>query len=182
MIIYVTLIVVGTIIALLIYASRYKKVPPNKAMVVYGRRTADGLGYMVITGGGTFVVPIIEKYEFMDMGPYSIDLELNNLPTKIMGTKVRVKGSSTIVISHDKKKLYAAAEHFLKKTPQEITEIASKVIEGQIYYACKTMSYEEIDHDPAVVANQVFESSNQIFIDMGLEIRSLQIIDVKKKG
>jgi uncharacterized membrane protein YqiK len=52
---------------MIIFASRYKKVPPNKAMVVYGRRMPSGRGYRVISGGGKFIMPIVESYEFLDL-------------------------------------------------------------------------------------------------------------------
>lgn len=54
-------LMVGAILSMMvIYASRYKKVPPNKAMVVYGRRMGPGgQGYQVISGGGKFIIPII---------------------------------------------------------------------------------------------------------------------------
>ena len=42
-VIAVIIILFGALIAMLIiYAARYKKVPPDKAMVVYGRRMKPG--------------------------------------------------------------------------------------------------------------------------------------------
>ena len=45
--------IVGAVFAaILLYASRYKKVPPNMAMVVYGKRQKGqgGRGYQVLSG------------------------------------------------------------------------------------------------------------------------------------
>src|SRR5207249_2570395 len=59
-------VVFGTVLA---YASRYKKVPPNMAMVVYGRRQKGmgGRGYQVKSGGAKFIVPIFESVEWLSL-------------------------------------------------------------------------------------------------------------------
>src|SRR3972149_37201 len=51
-----------------VYANRYKKVPPDAAMILYGREYAKGRGYEVWTGGGKFIIPIVESYRFLPLG------------------------------------------------------------------------------------------------------------------
>src|SRR2546430_14282057 len=57
-------VVFGTVLA---YASRYKKVPPTMALVVYGRgqKGMGGRGYQVKSGGAKFIVPIFEAGEWL---------------------------------------------------------------------------------------------------------------------
>ena len=55
------------------YAARYKKVPPDAAMVVYGRGFG-GKGYDVRRGGGKFIVPILESYRFLPLGIRTLDV------------------------------------------------------------------------------------------------------------
>src|SRR5207249_2023048 len=66
-------VVFGTVLA---YASRYKKVPPNMAMVVYGRRQKGmgGRGYQVKSGGAKFIVPIFESVEWLRLDVRTLDL------------------------------------------------------------------------------------------------------------
>src|SRR5215468_10204741 len=66
-------IVVVVIIFLAIWASRYTKVGPNQVLIVSGRKhritDADGTvqyrGFRVVKGGGTFVIPVIEKVDVL---------------------------------------------------------------------------------------------------------------------
>ena len=57
----VALVILGVVWAM---ARRYKKVPPNEVMVVYGRKRhiAEGkvVGYRIVTGGATFIMPLLE--------------------------------------------------------------------------------------------------------------------------
>ncbi|MEK6987673.1 MAG: flotillin family protein, partial [Candidatus Thermoplasmatota archaeon] len=58
----IILVIVGVVFAaILLYASRYKKVPPNMAMVVYGKKQSGkgGRGYQVLSGGAKLIVPIV---------------------------------------------------------------------------------------------------------------------------
>ena len=58
-------------VGFLVVLSRYTKVGPNQVLVVSGRqhkfRDADGQvfarGFRIVKGGGTFVLPVIEKIE-----------------------------------------------------------------------------------------------------------------------
>ena len=79
MIEYIVLLIVAIILGLAVYASRYKKVPPNAAMVVYGRKTKEGIGYSVISGGGRFILPIFESYEFLPLDVRTLDVNVINV-------------------------------------------------------------------------------------------------------
>src|SRR5437667_11386887 len=73
---FVILAIVGVVFGtVLVYASRYKKVPPNMAMVVYGKRQAKtGKGYRVISGGAKVIVPIVESVEWLKLGVRTVNL------------------------------------------------------------------------------------------------------------
>jgi flotillin len=78
-----TLLVVGTVAGVLfvlilfalIWSSRYVKVGPNEVLIVSGRQKkmidTDGVarwvGYRMVQGGGTFVWPVIERYDILSL-------------------------------------------------------------------------------------------------------------------
>ena len=77
-----------------IYAARYKKVPPDKAMVVYGKRQkGTKKGYRVISGGAKFIVPILESYEFLPLDVRTLDVVVNDIVTDVKqsGAKINIK-------------------------------------------------------------------------------------------
>ena len=100
----VFVIVFVNILVLAIYASRYKRVPPNKAMVVYGRRSTSGKGYMVITGGGKFITPIIEAYELLSLEPFTFSRDIESVVADVADTEppiIRVHAEGIARISDE---------------------------------------------------------------------------------
>ena len=74
---WTALVVVGLIVVLItgisVWASRYTKVGPNEVLIISGRRyrvTDPGgqvldRGFRVVKGGGTFVLPVVEKVDIL---------------------------------------------------------------------------------------------------------------------
>ena len=89
-------VVFGTVLA---YASRYKKVPPNMAMVVYGRRqkAMGGRGYQVKSGGAKFIVPIFESVEWLRLDVRTLDLVVTDIVTDVKRSGAKMGGASEAV-------------------------------------------------------------------------------------
>jgi flotillin len=179
----VLILVVLAIMAMFgIYASRYKKVPPNTAMVVFGRKqVGTRKGYRVISGGAKFIVPIIESYAFLPLNVRTLNLDLKNVYIDVENnrSKINMKCTTQVKISSDPRILDTAAEHLLHKEDSEINEIASKTIEGHIRGTCAKMRFEDIEIDRDLVAGKVQSFADKDLKNMGLEIRSLIIEDVQ---
>jgi flotillin len=179
----VLILVVLAIMAMFgIYASRYKKVPPNTAMVVFGRKqVGTRKGYRVISGGAKFIVPIIESYAFLPLNVRTLNLDLKNVYIDVENnrSKINMKCTTQVKISSDPRILDTAAERLLHKEDSEINEIASKTIEGHIRGTCAKMRFEDIEIDRDLVAGKVQSFADKDLKNMGLEIRSLIIEDVQ---
>ncbi len=76
MILATTGMVAVVVIFAAIWASRYVRVGPNRVLIVSGRQHVrpDGTrrGFRIVRGGGTFVIPVIEKAD-------SLSLEVLNI-------------------------------------------------------------------------------------------------------
>jgi flotillin len=181
-IIAVLLIVVAVVSIIATYASRYKKVPPDKAMVVYGRKIREGTrGYQVITGGGKFIVPIIESYEFLPLDVRTLDVVVRDIVTDVTssGAKVNTKCVTQVKVSSDRASLDTAAEHLLHKTDAEINEIAMKTLEGHVRGVCATMTIEAINSDRDAISTKIQNMAAKDLMNMGIEIRSFVIRDLE---
>ncbi len=176
-IILLAVIAVAVIIALVVlYASRYKKVPPDKAMVVYGKR-----GFTVITGGAKFIVPIIESYEYLPLDVRTLDINVTDIVTDVTrsGAKVNIKSVAQVKISGDKRVLNTAAEHLLHKTDAAINEIAMKTLEGHVRGVCATLTIEEINSDRDTISARIQNMAGNDLMNMGIAIRSFVIRDLE---
>lgn len=171
---------------LAVYATRYKKVPPDKAMVVYGRKMhpRSNIGYQVLSGGGKFILPIIENTDMLDLGVKEVVLELDNVRTDPYEGSVPVRVKLTVLykISSEHNALMYAAECLMGKTEEEIKRIVEVVIEGTLRSIAATMTPRSIDLEREVVGVKVGVLAIHELLQVGIEIRALAIIRVHIKG
>ena len=76
------------VLLILLITSRYKVAGPNQAFIVTGRKgkavlnpetgalTTDLSGQKVILGGGTFVIPFVQKLATMDLSSRRISVQI----------------------------------------------------------------------------------------------------------
>ena len=60
-------------LSLLLYASRFKRCPSDKILVIYGK-TGEGQFAQCHHGGGKFVWPLFQDYAFIDLKPMTINI------------------------------------------------------------------------------------------------------------
>ncbi|MFQ6106929.1 MAG: flotillin family protein [Thermoplasmata archaeon] len=166
---------------ILLYARRYKKVPPDKAMVVYGKKQVGKKGYQVISGGAKFIWPIVESYEFLPLDVRTLDVNVNDIVTDVArsGAKVNIKTVAQVKVSSDAATMDTAAEHLLHKTDSEINEIAMKTLEGHVRGVCATLTVEQINSDRDAISSQIQTMAAADLKNMGIEIRSFVIRDLE---
>ena len=82
--------------------SRYKKCPSDKIMVIYGKvgTGSDGTNRSAkcIHGGAAFIWPIVQAYEFLDLTPMSLSVDLRNALSR-QNIRVDVPSRFTVGIS-----------------------------------------------------------------------------------
>ncbi|MBN1539236.1 MAG: hypothetical protein JW939_03755 [Candidatus Thermoplasmatota archaeon] len=170
------------IIIILIYAGRYKKVPPDSAMVVYGKGAKKGArGYTVVSGGGKFILPVVQGFEFLPLDVRTLEILVRDIVTdvKTSGAKINIKAVTQVKIASDEASLYTAAEQLLHKRDEQINEIAQKTLEGHVRGICATMTIESINSDRDAVAAQVQSQAAKDLRNMGIEIRSFVIKEIE---
>lgn len=91
-------IAVLAIALLFFFISRYRRCPSDRILVIYGR-TGEGSGKCV-AGGAAFVWPVIQDYEYLDLSPISIDVDLQNALSK-QNIRVNVPSRFTVAISNE---------------------------------------------------------------------------------
>ena len=179
-------IVVVIFIFLAIWASRYTKVGPNQVLVVSGRKhrytdpsgAAQFRGFRVVKGGGTFVIPVIEKVDVLSLELLTIDVQTPEVYTS-KGVPVRVDGVAQIKVKGDDISISTAAEQFLSKGTDEIKNIAMQTLEGHLRAILGTMTVEEIYQNRDAFASKVQEVAAGDMANMGLGIVSFTIRDIR---
>jgi flotillin len=180
----IVFIVVAIIAGLAIYARRYVRVPPNMAMVVFGRKEPDGKGYVIIRGGGKFVIPIFEDYAFLPLNIRNMIIDLANVILDIKGdrSKIHLIGVAQVKIASDIEGLETASQCLLHKTDEQINEIARTTIEGHTRDYCSTSKFETIDVDRNDFAHKIQALVDGDLKKMGMTILSFVVKDIEKEG
>jgi flotillin len=179
-------IVIVIIIFMAVWASRYTKVGPNQVLIVSGRKhkivDAEGQvqtrGFRVVKGGGTFVIPVIEKVDLLSLELLTIDVQTPEVYTS-KGVPVRVDGVSQIKVKGDDISIATASEQFLGKSQDEIRNIATQTLEGHLRAILGTMTVEEIYQNRDAFASKVQEVAAGDMANMGLSIVSFTIRDIR---
>lgn len=179
------------VIAVVIFAavaailSRYRKCPSDKIMVIYGKVGTDKNGQAksakCIHGGAAFIVPIIQSFQYPDLTPISINVDLKNALSK-QNIRVDVPSRFTVGISTEPGIMQNAAERLLGLKMMEIQELAKDIIFGQLRLVIATMEIEEIntDRDKFLVA-----VSNNVEIELkkiGLRLINVNVTDINDES
>jgi flotillin len=179
-------IVIVIILFLMVWASRYTKVGPNEVLVVSGRRyhvkdpdgTMHTRGFRIVKGGGTFVLPVIEKVDILSLELLTIDVQTPEVYTS-KGVPVKVDGVAQIKVRGDDVAIATAAEQFLSKDTKAIMNIAMQTMEGHLRAILGTMTVEEIYQNRDAFAQKVQEVAAGDMANMGLGIVSFTIRDIR---
>ncbi len=150
LIVVIVLILFTTLAALL---TRYKRCPSDKILVIYGKvGSIDGMdtSSKCIHGGAAFIWPVIQQYEFLDLTPISINVDLRNALSK-QNIRVDVPSRFTVGISTEAGVMQNAAERLLGLKLAEIEELAKDIIFGQLRLVVATMDIEEINTDVTIL-------------------------------
>lgn len=180
-------LIVVVVLFMAIWASRYTKVGPNEVLVVSGRKhryadpdgTVQMRGFRVVKGGGTFVIPVIEKIDRLSLELLTIDVQQEQDVYTSKGVPVRVDGVAQIKVKGDDISIATAAEQFLSKQTEEIKNIAMQTLEGHLRAILGTMTVEDIYQNRDAFASKVQEVAAGDMANMGLAIVSFTIRDIK---
>jgi len=169
-------IVVIAFVVVFTIASRYKKCPPNKILVVHGK-TSEKTPSKCVHGGGAFVWPIIQGYGFLDLSPISMDVDLKNALSE-QNIRISIPSTFTIGISSEPDHMQKAAERLLNHSPQQIVEAASDIIFGQLRSIVSSLKIEEINADRDKFLLQIKNTLTPELTKIGLTLINVNIRDI----
>src|SRR5438552_3759623 len=178
-------VIIGLILAFV--ASRYKVAGANAAIIVAGSRGArvrdergqaisspGDKGVKVVVGGGTIVMPLINRVGRLKLTARQINVQLSDAVTS-QGIKVQVQGVATFKIGRDVESLRNAAERFLDAKPEQVDSIVKNVLEGSLRSIVGTLTIEELIRDRQKLLQQVQDAAKGDLATSGLQIDAFTI-------
>ncbi len=178
-IIIASVIVVVILLVLVLITSMWKKVPQDKALVITGMKKR------VISGGGGFVIPLLERADRISLENMKIEVRTDGARTE-QGVDIRADGVAVIKVKSDKDSILSAIEQFNTGKEQQTIDIikdtAKDVLEGKLREIISKMTVEEIYKDREKFASQVQEVAAVGLASMGLELKAFTIRDISDKN
>jgi flotillin len=182
-------IVLISIIAIAIFGTffavikRYKRCPSDKLLVVYGKTgkatdSDDAATAQVYHGGGAFVWPVFQDYEYIDLKPMSIEVNLTDALSK-QNIRINVPSSFTIAIDSDKNVRINAAERLLGLDRQSIASLAQDIIFGQMRQVIAQMTIEEINADRETFLENISKNLELELVKIGMKLINVNVTDIQ---
>ena len=170
---------------LLVIVSRYKKCPSDKIMVIYGKvgSNKDGTARSAkcVHGGAAFVWPVVQAYEYLDLTPLSLSVDLTNALSR-QNIRVDVPSRFTVGISTEPGVMQNAAERLLGLKLAEIQELAKENIFGQLRLIVATMEIEEINTDRDKFLDAVSGNVETELKKIGLRLINVNVTDINDES
>lgn len=179
--IVILIVVIGFLIALMLLSRNYIKVSPNQAAVISGRsrKLPDGtkVGYRLVRGGATLIVPFLEKVEYLSLNVLTVPLATSRAYT-VQGVPVSVKAVANVKIKGDDDSMRAAAERFLGMRPEEFHKLVFQTLEGHLRAILGTLTVEEINNDRQSFAQKLTTEAAGDLEKMGIGLDALTIQEI----
>jgi len=158
---------------------RYKRCPSNKILVIYGK-TGSGAA-KCIHGGAAFVLPLLQAYDYLDLEPFVVPIDLSNALSQ-ENIRVTVPTSVTAAISNQTGVMENAAVRLLGQTTQQIQAQAQDIIIGQMRAVIATMKIEDINRDRQSFMSKVNEAVAVELEKIGLAVINVNIRDIEDES
>lgn len=175
----IMLLVVVVFVMIAAVVRRYRRCPSDKILVVYGK--TGGGSAKCIHGGGKFVWPVIQDYQYLSLTPISIDANLTNALSK-QNIRVDVPCRFTVGISTESDSMNNAAERLLGLSANEIQELARDILFGQLRLVIATMSIEEINSDRDKFLEAISKNVEVELKKIGLRLINVNVTDIKDES
>ena len=178
-----TIITAGVVLAAIIFViilikSCWKVAGTNEVLIV------SGLGKVKKkTGGGIFVIPLVQKTQKMTLENIQVDFtSRNEIPTKD-AIHVLVDAVANMAISKDPERQAVAASKFAGYSIQQIRDIVIPVLEGNIREIISQTEFEDlIRGDKKVFAEKIQENVTPNLADLGIDLTTFNIQNFSDKN
>lgn len=170
-------------------------VPPNRALVLYGRRSVrtpsePGLPTgevevhrpRVVVGGTVFVSPWNRGVGRVSLDPVSVDASVRSLyaveGSRASGWEVRLQVQ--VKVPAEPGALLRAAESLLGKTDDEIRALVQRTVEAAVPSVLSRLRREEGEPDWDRLAAEIQASVAPDLVAWGFVVRSLAVTDLRR--
>ena len=169
-------ILAALIFLLMLWRSMWRIAEPDEALVISairGGAKEGNMGFRIVTGGGTFVLPGLVKVRTLSLMAHESEIQVPCVSQQ----KIRLDLRGVIVykVGDDNRSIANAARRFLDRPAQELESKVQNVFVGHLRAIAGSMTVEEMISDQDKFAQQVRDRCTSEMESFGLVIDSFQI-------
>ncbi|MGK0239330.1 MAG: flotillin [Candidatus Pelagisphaera sp.] len=164
------------VVTITFLASRYKRCPSDKILVVYGK-VGTGQSARCIHGGGSFIWPLIQDYAYISLTPMTIGIPLQGA-LSMQNIRINVPCTFTIGISTVPDIMTAAAERLLHLSQKQIEEMSKEILFGQLRLTVASLTIEQINQDRESFLDSIRTNVSIELNKIGLYLINVNITDI----
>lgn len=173
--------VILLLVVVIVFKLMWRVAEPNEALLISGSRhrnegLAEGLGFRIVTGRGTLVLPGVQAVRKLSLDLNAADLAVDCVTKQ--GIPVHLRGVVIFKVGDDYISIANAARRFLDQQ-KLMTERVHSVFAGHLRSIVGGLTVEELIREREKLTEQTRASSGAEMEKLGLIIDSLQIQEIE---
>lgn len=154
-----------------VLASGYVKASPDTALIISGLRKKP----KVLIGKAGIKVPFFERMDKLSLKLIPLDIKTGDAVPTADCINIYVDSAVNVKVGSTSEMVEIAAQNFLNKSTEEIGDIVTEVLEGNIREIICTMKLRELIGDRKTFVEKVSENVIPDLKKMGLELVSFNV-------
>jgi flotillin len=175
-------IAVAVVLAVVLFKACWRVAEPNEALIISGLRAnvpsdsvQESLGFKIVTGKGTLVVPGVQTVRRLTLDLREAELGIDCVTHQ--GIPLGIKGVVIFKVGDDFTSIANAARRFLDQQDQMDARVHN-VFAGHLRAIVGNMTVEEMIRDREKLTQLTRQSSGTEMEKLGLIVDSLQIQEI----
>jgi len=179
----------------LVYTRCSVRVPPNRALVLFGRRAPRPASDSplipsdvtlrrprIVVGGRAFVAPWDRGVGYLSLAPIAVEVTVRSMHalegTRASGWEVRVQAQAKVPAEPGF--LSVASENLLVKTDEEVRSLIVRTLEGAIPAVLARVKTEDGEPDWDRLAAEIQACAAPDLVAVGLTVRTLTVTELHR--
>lgn len=152
---------------------------PDQAMLISGSKQRDDLPFRIITGHGSYVLPVFKKVSYLTLSMQEAGVEEECVSQQ--GITLKVKAVIAFKVGDDPESISNAARRFLEDQKQMST-LTGRIFAGHLRSIIGSMTVEDLIRERQKLATEVLDASKKEMAKIGLSVDALQIQSIDDLG
>jgi uncharacterized membrane protein YqiK len=150
---------------------------PNEALLISGsKRRKDGTEFRIVTGHGSFVIPIKQKARILSLALREAEIAEECITNQ--GIRLHVRAVTAFKVGDDTASIANAARRFLSEQDR-MEVLVGRVFAGHLRSIIGGLTVEQIIRERDRVAQEVKDGSHSEMEKLGIVVDALEIQEIE---